>query len=474
MKTDSWTAIFQLEIMLFSGFKIIIQGEIKMNVFEKVMNSIKEHGKEIYPKELFSQYESLEKSYLEKNETDKKILANNISEIKNSLKKRKIDINWEMFYKNLIEKVEKGEDIPIKDIVTVEYTPSEMSQHLLGLAELIAKRRNEQDDEKMRLCSSIYGFTTCLEPCAYGSYGSCLFAARENNQPSIAEKMLGNITTAEEYTKKIKEASKYATNMKLITTSHKPKKDVLDVILKAVKNTREDKELHDFPLCASIGSLNEEQIIMAREAGVTRINHNLETSYYNALYLSAIANNSGTDNGQGISTDSAHEYQKRLTTLTTALENKIGFCSGGMFFYGDDEIPEDRILLYLTFKELDKIYNYNSSPFNVYVPLKDIVDESIGWFNAFELPCVKRDDTIDGFTILKTLVSFSLVVHAKHKIVISAGSKWIGDEYYSLAVELGGGAGLKSYLQQMDSEKSIEIAKEINSKYSAYASCTQE
>jgi biotin synthase len=440
-----------------------------MKVFDSVMNSIKEHAKGIYPKELFSQYQNLEKSYLEKNEADKKTAASNIAEIKSSLKKRKININWEMFFESLIEKVEKGEDIPIKDIVTVEYAPSEMSQYLLRLAGSVAKRRNAVDDEKIRLCKSIYGFTTCVEPCGYGSYGSCLFASRENNESSIAEKMFGNITTTEEYLKEIKAASQYATNLKLITTSHRASSDVLEVVLNSVKKTREDKEVRDFPICISIGSMDEEQIIMAREAGVTRINHNLETSYYNALYLSTISNNSDACDKE--TADSAHEYRRRLTTLTSALQNKIGVCSGGMFFYGDDEIAEDRILLYLTFKELDKIYKNNSSPFNVYVPLKNIIDESVGWFNAFALPCVNRENTIDSFTIFKTLVTFSLVVHANHKIVISAGSKWIGDEYYSLAVELGGGAGLKSYLQQMDSEKSIEIAQKINSKYSTCAVC---
>lgn len=442
-----------------------------MDIFNKVMDSIKQHAKEIYPQELFNEYQNLEKSYMDKNEASIKTTADKITEIKSSLKKRAISIDWDVFFKDLSKKVESGEEVSINDIVTLEYAPSETKECLVQLAKLIAKRRNEQDEEKMRLCKSIYGFTTCMEPCAYGAYGSCLFASRKDNEPSIAEQMLGNITTADEYTKEIKLATEYATNLKLITTSHKPTNEVLDVILEAVKRTRADEKIKDFPMCASVGSLNEEQIVMARDAGVTRINHNLETSYYNALYLSSIANNSGENNGQGISTDSATEYQKRLTTLTAALTNKIGICSGGMFFYGDDEIPEDRILLYLTFKELDKIYKINSSPFNVYLPLQDIIDESIGWFNAFSLPCVKRDKVIDSFTIFKTLVTFSLVVNAKHKIIISAGSKWIGDEYYSLAVELGGGAGLKRYLQQMNSEKSIEIAKEINSKYAACDVC---
>ena len=436
-----------------------------MKVIDNVMNSIQDHAMQIYPEELFYQYQILAKSFLEKNAADIKLAASNIAKIKNTLKKSKINIDWEMFFENLIEKVEKGEDISVKDIVTVEYTPVEMSQYLKQLATIIAKRRNEEDNEKMRLCKSIYGFTSCIEPCAYGSYGSCLFVARKNDKPSLAEKMLGNITSVEGYMKEIKAASQYATNLKLITTSHKVSSHVLEVILNTVKKTRNDEELRNFPICVSLGALDEKQIITLKKAGVTRINHNLETSYYNALYLSAVANNSDDSNGCRVSIDSAHEYQKRLTTLITALNNKMHICSGGMFFYGDDEIAEDRILLYLTLNELDKIYKYNSSPFNVYVPLKDIVNESIGWFNAFELPCVERKKTIDSFSIFKTIIAFSLVVHANHKIVISAGSKWLGQEYYSLAVELGGGAGLASYLQQMGSHKSIEIVQKINSKY---------
>jgi len=438
-----------------------------VRAFTEVINNVKEYALKIYPEDLLCQYQLLEKSFSEKNEADKKLIASKITKIKNEINKNKLKIDWEFFFDSFIQKVENNEQIPIKDIVTLEYAPEDMSEYVLRIAAIMANKRNKPACERIRLCKSIYCFTTCLKPCAYGSYGSCLFAARKDNEPSIAEKMFGNITTVDEYMKEIMAAkhSQFSNNIKLITTSHQVNKDVLEVILSTLKKARNDEELYNFPFCVSLGAVDKEQILLLKEAGATRINHNLEASYYNALYLSTISNNSNKDDDKDLKADSLNEYMKRLTTLITALENKIGICSGGMFFYGDDEIAEDRILLYLTLNELDKIFNVNSSPFNIFVPLKDIVDESMGWFSAFELSCVERKESINSFKIFKTLIAFSLIVPTNHKIVISAGSKWLGDKYYKLSVELGGGAGLASYLQQMDSHKTIEIAQMINNQY---------
>ncbi|WP_434133793.1 hypothetical protein KIAC18_002122 [Sporomusa sphaeroides] len=435
-----------------------------METFDVVMNAIRQYAMQVYPDELLYQYQVLEKSCLESNEKEKQQAVQRIRKIKNELKMAKPKVEWETFFAHLEDKVEHGDNISIADIITTEYAPPETAHHLLSLARAIAKRRNELNGENTRLCKSIYGFTTCLNPCAYGSYGSCLFAARRDNEPSIAEKMFGNITTVDEYVNEIRAAKteQHANNVKLITTSHKVDSNVLEVVTSAIKKTRRDENIKDIPICVSLGSVDEEQILKLKEAGATRVNHNLETSYFNALFLASIASNKDNGKLQGQKVDSVGEYKKRLTTVVTALKNEMTICSGGMFFYGDDEIPEDRILLYLTLNELDKIWKTNSSPFNVFVPLKDIIDESVGWFNAFGLSCVDRSNSIDGFAIFKTLVTFALIVPPRHKIMLNAGSKWFGEEWFSLAMELGGGAGLASYLQQVNSHRTVEIAQLID------------
>lgn len=428
-----------------------------MTEFDAIMDRVQEHAVQVYPKDLFDQYRLLEKKFWERDETAKLQIAYKIKEIKESINQKRLSLDWKSFFNNLLGKVENKDRISLKDIITMEYAPVEMSEHIIKISKIIAKRRTEENSEEVRVCKSIYGFTTCIKPCAYGAYGSCLFAARKNDDKSLAEKIFGNITTVGGFLKEM-EALTFSNNRKLITTSHKVNNEVLEVILNTIRAARNNSSLASLPICVSLGHLNEAQIVQLKDAGATRINHNLETSYYNSLYLAAISNN---QNNNGDKTNSSNEYRKRLTTLITALKNKIGVCSGGMFFYGDDEIVEDRILLYLTLNELDKIFEINSSPFNVYVPLRDIVDESIGWFNAFELPSVERKETISRFTILKTLLSFSLIASTHHKIIISAGSKWLGDEYYKLAVELGGGAGLANYLQQMDNEKTIATVQAL-------------
>ncbi len=274
--------------------------------------------------------------------------------------------------------------------------------------------------------------------------------------------MLGNISSVDEFVCAIKEKS-FSNNRKLITTSRKVTKRQFQVILDTIKAIRceNETEISTLPMCVSLGSLNEHHIIELKSSGATRINHNLETSYYNSLYLSSLSQ--AAENHQGKSKIANNEYQRRLSTLLNGLKNDIGFCSGGMLFYGDDETIEDRILLYLTYRELDTIKAGNSSPFNVYVPIDEIVEKSSEWFDTFDLPVIERKERIDRYRILKTLISFTLIVSSQHKIIVSAGSKWLGNEYYELAVKLSRGAGLANYLQQIDSQTTRNVVNKLNS-----------
>jgi len=85
-------------------------------------------------------------------------------------------------------------------------------------------------------------------------------------------------------------------------------------------------------LCASLGSLTAAQAAQLVAAGVSRYNHNLETS--ERMY------------GRMVTT---HSYQDRLETLQTARDAGLGLCSGGIFGIG--ETWEDRIDMGLTLRD---------------------------------------------------------------------------------------------------------------------------
>ena len=100
-------------------------------------------------------------------------------------------------------------------------------------------------------------------------------------------------------------------------------------------------------ICASLGLLNENQFIKLKNAGVTRIHNNLETSrnYF-----------------QNICT--THTYDDKIKAINAAKNAGLNVCSGGIFGLG--ESMEDRIDMAVDIRELDIL----SIPINVLIPIK--------------------------------------------------------------------------------------------------------
>lgn len=89
----------------------------------------------------------------------------------------------------------------------------------------------------------------------------------------------------------------------------------------------------DLGLCASLGRLSEQQARQLRAAGLTRINHNLETS---ERFFPRIC--------------STHTWTDRVATARAIKSAGLGLCCGGIFGLG--ETWEDRIDLALALREL--------------------------------------------------------------------------------------------------------------------------
>ena len=107
------------------------------------------------------------------------------------------------------------------------------------------------------------------------------------------------------------------------------------------------------PVCGSLGRLLKENLIMLKEAGITRFHHNLEASegYYTEVCTT-------------------QQWSERLETVKAAMDAGLAVCSGGLFGLG--ESWQDRIDLALTLREL----GVDSVPINFLyahsgTPLKD-------------------------------------------------------------------------------------------------------
>lgn len=115
-------------------------------------------------------------------------------------------------------------------------------------------------------------------------------------------------------------------------------------ILQSVRRIRKETSLS---VCVSPGMLTKENALLLKNAGVTRIHHNLETS-------------------QGFFKNvcSTHSYEEKKETIRTARSAGLEVCCGGIIGMG--ESIHDRIELAFTLKELD----VDAVPINILNPIK--------------------------------------------------------------------------------------------------------
>lgn len=115
-------------------------------------------------------------------------------------------------------------------------------------------------------------------------------------------------------------------------------------ILQSVRRIRKEASLS---VCVSPGMLTKENALLLKNAGVTRIHHNLETS-------------------QGFFKNvcSTHSYEEKKETIRTARSAGLEVCCGGIIGMG--ESIHDRIELAFTLKELD----VDAVPINILNPIK--------------------------------------------------------------------------------------------------------
>jgi biotin synthase len=149
-------------------------------------------------------------------------------------------------------------------------------------------------------------------------------------------------------TEKIVAAADRAAQLKagtfcLVTSGRSPSEKVLSQVLEAV---REVKAKHDLKICACLGLLDAEQTRRLAEAGVDRVNHNLNTS---------------ADNHENICT--THTFADRVETVKNVQAAGITTCSGGILGMG--ETDDDIIDLAYSLREL----NVTSVPLNFLIPI---------------------------------------------------------------------------------------------------------
>lgn len=229
------------------------------------------------------------------------------------------------------------------------------------LVSLANRVRQRHTGLRIELCSILNAKSgRCGEDCKF-----CAQASRHSGE-ILAYPLKGK----EEILKSAQDAKDIgADKFGIVTSGNRLSKKELDAVAEAIFEIRSNVGI---AVCASLGTLNEEELKILKESGLSRYHHNIETS---ARFYPQIV--------------TTHTFEERLHTIRAAKRAGLEVCSGGIIGMG--ETWQDRIDMAHLLKGLD----VDSVPINILVPIRGTPLEDLS-----PLSCVEAIRTIALFRII--------------------------------------------------------------------------
>lgn len=259
---------------------------------------------------------------------------------------------------------------------------------LLELVSLADKVRQEFVGSKLELCSITNAKSgVCDQDCKFCSQASRYPTGVSRYPLKKKEEMLEEAMRAKDIG---------AERFDIVTSGNKLSEEELNRVADTIW---EITNKIGIKMCASLGSMDEENFLLLKKAGLSRYHHNLETS---PDYFPKIV--------------TKHSFQDRINTIRLAKRMGLEVCSGGIIGLG--ETLNDRIEMALYLKEL----NVDSVPINVLVPIKGTPLET-----QKPLSCNEA---------IRTIALFRIIL--KDKIIkLAAGRESILKDFQALAFMAG-------------------------------------
>ena len=243
-------------------------------------------------------------------------------------------LDWEKFLKGLTEKVINNQIPSKEELLKLSFLPVE---YLPLLVYYGGKVKKTFFPEGVEFCSIINAKSgACSQDCKF-----CAQSRFYNTKTPVYNFLdLDTLLKGAEFA--VRNGAKH---FSLVLSGKAATDREIDTLLVAAKEIK--KRFPELKLCFSAGTLKKEQIERLKEAGFSRLHHNLETS---ERFFPNIV--------------STHSWRERYQTLLYAKEVGIETCSGGLFGMG--ESWEDRVQLALTLSEL----KVDSIPLNFLIPIE--------------------------------------------------------------------------------------------------------
>ena len=237
-----------------------------------------------------------------------------------------------MLWHQLSERVLQGNRITRDEALQVLSVPEE---ELLEMVSACYRVRRHYHGQKVKLNMLINAKSgLCAEDCSYCSQSIVSKAGVDRYPLQSREVLLEGARQALEA-----KAHTYC----MVISGRSPSEYELEAVVAA---TREIKKKFPLRVCCCLGLLNDGEVKRLRDAGVDRVNHNLNTSEDNY--------------GEICST---HTYQDRTETLQAVKRGGISSCSGGIVGMGESD--EQIVDLAFSLHELD----IDSIPINFLIPI---------------------------------------------------------------------------------------------------------
>lgn len=206
--------------------------------------------------------------------------------------------------------------------------------------EELSKAANEI---RIKYCGNVFDICTIINAKSGRCSENCKFCAQSSFYNTNAESY--SLLDTEEIVKQAKYNDDRGVLRYSLVTAGKRLTD--DELGQAVESIKVVKEKTNIEVCISMGLLNEEQYKKLKEAGVTRVHNNLETSKSNFINVCT-----------------THSFEDKVKAINAAKSAGLGVCSGGIMGLG--ETMEDRIDMAISLRNL----GVKSVPVNMLNPIK--------------------------------------------------------------------------------------------------------